>query len=245
MADKVVYFTGCFANYYEPGTGRSLVAVMEKNGIEVLVPEQKCCGMPMMANGNRRGAAENFLFNVQSLARAASAGYQIVTTCPSCNIMLRKDGLKFFDCTDARFVAGRVYDAGEYLFNLHLRGRLNRAFGPSSRVTPLPVFYHNPCHLQVQDILRQPIGLLKLVPGLLLVGVNRHSCGMGGSYGLKKAHFERSVKIAQKVWREVKDGPAEVVTTECGGCGLQIQAGTGARIRHPLTLLDQAYKGRL
>lgn len=250
MADKVVYFTGCFANYYAPETGQALVAVMEKNGFEVLVPEQKCCGMPMMANGNRQGAEKNFRFIVQSLAQAASPGYDIITTCPSCNMMLRKDGLPFFDGEDARFVSRRVYDAGEYLLNLHRQGRLNTDFGPlsiqkplqASIQKPLRVFYHNPCHLQVQNITREPLALLKLMPGLQITGVNTNCCGMGGSYGLKKVHFERSANIAQKVWQEVKAAQADVVATECGGCGLQIQAGTGMKIMHPMVLLNQAYK---
>ena len=51
MSNKVVYYTGCWANYYGPEIGQAFVEVMRENGFEVLVPEQKCCGMPMMAKG--------------------------------------------------------------------------------------------------------------------------------------------------------------------------------------------------
>src|SRR5574340_1451775 len=97
VADKLVYFSGCFANYYRPDTGKAFVAVMEKNGFEVIVPEQKCCGMPMLANSNPQGAKRNFDFNARSLARAAAPGYDVITTCPSCNMMLRKDGPALLD----------------------------------------------------------------------------------------------------------------------------------------------------
>ena len=56
MTEKIVYFSGCYANYYDPQIGKAFVEVMETNGIEVLVAEQKCCGMPMMSNGNTKGA---------------------------------------------------------------------------------------------------------------------------------------------------------------------------------------------
>ena len=237
MADKIVYFTGCFANYYSPEMGKALVAVLEKNGIEVIVPDQKCCGMPMMANGNLAGARDNYNYNVKSLKKAAFPDCDIITTCPSCNMMLRKEGLPFFDGEEARFVASHVYDAGEYLWRLHGEGRLNLDF----REMPMNIFYHNPCHLKVQNIIDAPMGLLNLIPGLTIVKANVNCCGMGGSYGMKRVNFARSVAIAGKIWEEAKASGADLAATECGGCGLQIEAGTGMEVVHPLELLSRAY----
>jgi glycerol-3-phosphate dehydrogenase subunit C len=59
---------------------------------------------------------------------------------------------------------------------------------------------------------------------------------------MKTQNFERSQEIASKVWNEVKAAKVDVVVTDCGGCGLQVQAGTGARIMHPLSVLNQSYK---
>ncbi len=237
MAKKIVYYPGCFSNYYDPEIGKALIAVMERNGIEVLIHEQACCGMPMMANSNVRGAAKKFKKVVTSLARDASPGYDIITTCPSCNLMLKKEGLLFFDSKEARFVSKHIYDATEYLLNLHRQGRLDTNFGH----IPLKVFYHNPCHLKVQNITEGPVTLIKMIPGLEVITVNTNCCGMGGSYGMKKANFDLSEKIAQKVWEDVKASGADTIITECGGCGLQIEAGTGMRAKHPIVLLNEAY----
>jgi Fe-S oxidoreductase len=237
VTDKVVYFHGCFSNYYVPDTAKALVLVMEKNGFEVIVPEQKCCGMPMMANTNLKGAKKNFDFVVKSLAEAAAPGYDILTTCPSCNMMLRREGLPFFESEEAKFVADRVFDAGEYLLGLHRGGRLNTDFGELR----LRIFYHNPCHLKVQN-LNAAVALMKLIPGIEVAGMNMNCCGMGGSYGMKKQNYERSAKIANKVWEEVKAAHVDAVVTDCGGCGLQVQAGTGAKIMHPMVVLNKAYQ---
>jgi len=59
---------------------------------------------------------------------------------------------------------------------------------------------------------------------------------------MKKQNYKRSVEIAQKVWEEAKQSGAEAVVTECGGCGLRIQEGTGLKILHPMVLLNKAYK---
>jgi len=236
VAEKVIYYAGCFANYYDPEVGKALIKILRRSGIEVILPEQKCCGMPMLANGNLKGARENIEYNLKSLTRAASPDHDILTTCPSCNLMLRKECLAFFESEEARFVSSHVYDAGEYLLRLHRQGRLNLDL----REMPLRVFYHNPCHLKVQNLTREPVELLKLIPALVVSGVNTSCCGMGGSYGMKKANYDLSVAIAEKVWREVKAASADLVVTECGGCKLQIESGTGAKVVHPLVLLDQA-----
>lgn len=237
MNNKVVYYHGCFANYYNPDAGKALVSILKRNDIDIIVPEQKCCGMPMMANGNPAGAKKNFDYNARMLAEAAAPGYDIITSCPSCNMMLKKEGLPFFDSADARFISERIYDASEYIYKLYLEGKLNTDFGE----IPLRVFYHNPCHLRVQNITDVPVALLKLIPGVEVVKVNTNCCGMGGSYGMKKQNHTRSVEIAQKLWNEIKAANVDAAVTECGGCGLQIVAGTGIRVIHPLVLLNDAY----
>ncbi len=238
MRNKVVYYTGCWANYYGPEIGRSFVEVMQANGFDVVVPEQKCCGMPMMANANLKGAQKNFQFNMKSLYAASSPGYDVITTCPSCNMMLRKEGRKFFESEEAKYLSEHLFDADEYLLRLYRDNKLNTNFGE----VLLKVFYHNPCHLKVQGLTREPLQLLGLIPGVEVMGTNYNCCGLSGSYGMKKQNYERSIEIAQKVWEEAKNSRADAVVTECGGCGLRIKDGTGLPIMHPMMLLSQSYR---
>ena len=239
MTEKVVYFSGCYANYYDPRIGEAFVEVMETNGIEVLPVEQKCCGMPMMSNGNIKGAKKNFNEIVQSLADLAASGLDIITTCPSCSLMLKKEGLPFFDSAEARFVSSRVLNAPEYLVRLLHQGRLDTMLGQ----TPLKVMYHNPCHLKVQGIRKEPVTLLELIPGIRVSKVVDSCCGMGGSYGMKAAHYDLSVKIARKLWEEIEDADVDAVATECGTCMLQIEARQDTKKAiHPIVLFNDAYK---
>ncbi len=240
MTEKVVYFSGCYANYYDPRIGEAFVEVMETNGIEVLLARQKCCGMPMMSNGSIKAAKKNFNEIVQSLSQMAAPGLDIVTTCPSCNFMLKKEGLPFFDSEEARFVSSRVLNAPEYLVRLFRQGRLDTRF----RATPLKVLYHNPCHLKVQGIRRETVALLELIPGIGVSKVVDSCCGMGGSYGMKAAHYDLSVRIARKLWGEIEDAEVDRVVTECGTCMLQIEARQDTKKAiHPIVLMNDAYKG--
>jgi Fe-S oxidoreductase len=238
VSKKIVYYSGCFANYYDPEVGKALVRVLEKNGFEVIVPEQKCCGMPMMANWNIKGAEKNARYNLESLVKAAADGLDIITTCPSCYFMLKKEYLNFFDSDKARFVSEHLHFIDDYLLALQRAGELDTSFGE----LPLKVVYKVPCHLKVQNIIKEPVELLKLIPGLSVIGVNATCCGMGGSYGMKKSNYDMGVELAARVWEEVREAQPDKAVTDCGGCKLQIEAGTGVQVLHPIVLLDRAYK---
>lgn len=240
MTENVVYFSGCYANYFDPRIGVAFVEVMETNGIEVLVAEQTCCGLPTMSNGDVRGARKTFNRLVRALAQAAAPDLDIVTTCPSCRFMLKKEGVSFFESDEARFVSSRIWDAPEYLVGLARRGRLDTRF----RRTPLRVLYHNPCHLKVQGIRRESVALLELIPGVSVTKVVDRCCGMGGSYGMKAAHYALSAKMARKLWEEIEQAEVDRVVTECGTCMLQIEARQKAKQAvHPVVLVNDAYKG--
>jgi glycerol-3-phosphate dehydrogenase subunit C len=234
---KIIYFIGCWGNYNAPDVGKALVRVMKRNQHEVIVPEQCCCGLPMMANANIWGAKRNFRRNVESLYRAAYPDGVVLTTCPSCNLMLRREGRIFFDSAEAQWISEHTLDVGVYLLQLHRQNRLAINF----QHLPLRIFYKNPCHQQLQGIVEEPLELLRLLPGLDMVGMSLECCGMGGSYGMKRSNYQRSQLIAQKILDDACHFEAEAGVTECGGCNMRIREGTGLPVYHPLELLDRAY----
>ena len=87
---KVAYFAGCTANYLFPEVARAAVEVLQKNGTEVYLPEQKCCGMPSLLEGDRETTLNFVGYNLQRLAEVVSEGFYIVCSCPTCGFMLRE-----------------------------------------------------------------------------------------------------------------------------------------------------------
>jgi len=86
---KIAYFAGCTANYLFPEVPKAVVEVFQHNGFEVYYPEQKCCGMPTLLEGDRKVTMESVRFNLEHLAEAVESGYDIVCSCPTCGFMLR------------------------------------------------------------------------------------------------------------------------------------------------------------
>src|SRR5690606_16232313 len=128
----VVYFHGCSANYYEPDVAARAVAVLEHNGLDVIVPRQGCCGLPMQGSGLFPAARAHARRLASLLAPYARAGHDIVATSTSCGLMLKREAREILgvEDEDLRVVGERLYDICEYLSLMHERGELRTDFAP-------------------------------------------------------------------------------------------------------------------
>ena len=234
---KVAYYSGCFANYYYPEVGDATMAVMNKNDVEVVVPSQVCCGLPMMAKGNIKDATANMQHNTASLGKLVSQGYAVIVTCSSCGLFLKRDMPHFLHTEEAKQVSDNLYHFSEYLLKLHDIGQMNTEFHRIEQT----IFFHTPCHLRAQQIGNPSVKLLQMIPGTVVKKVSEICCGMSGAYGYEKRNFTLSKDIATKLYQEMKENPVDRFVTDCGGCRLQIQAGTTTRVDHTAIVLREAY----
>ncbi|HEY42188.1 MAG TPA: hypothetical protein G4O18_10110 [Dehalococcoidia bacterium] len=234
---KAAIYTGCFANYYYPEVGQAAVEVLRRNGVQFIVPDQVCCGLPMIAKGNTKGAYKNLEYNARILSQAVADGYAVITTCSSCGLMIKRDYPLLLDNEQTRLVSENLYHITEYLLKLHEMGQLDTGFQSLHRT----VFYHTPCHLTAQQLGDVSVEMLKLVPGTIIEHIGRECCGMAGAYGYEKANYKLSREIAGKLYSEIEENPTDRIATDCGGCKLQIEAGTGRKAEHPIILLQESY----
>lgn len=233
---KVAYYVGCYSNYWEPEVARAVYAVLKRNGIEVVMPPQKCCGLPMVANKNLAGFLRNAEYNIASLSALVAEGYDVVTGCPSCALMIKQNYPAFCRNNLTGLVCQRTYYIDEYLLRLRSQGILGTDLAEMSQ----SVYYHVPCHLKVGGLLGDGLEVLRLIPGLKVIGVNSACCGMGGYHGYKKAYSQMAMDIGDRLFAEIRTAHADRVVTACAACRLQIEAGTGIKALHPIQLLDEA-----
>ena len=86
---KVAYFAGCTGRFFFPEVAIKVVELLQKNGISVYIPEQKCCGMPSMLEGDRKLTMNFAGFNIDELDAISKEGYDIICSCPTCGYMLK------------------------------------------------------------------------------------------------------------------------------------------------------------
>ena len=106
---RVALFYTCTVNYNEPETGRACVKVLEKNGIDVACPEQRCCGMPFLDGGDIDAARRNARANVDSLHALVKQSCDVVVPGPTCSYMLKQEYPHLLNNAAAREVAAHTF----------------------------------------------------------------------------------------------------------------------------------------
>ena len=235
---KVAYFVGCYANYNAPEVGDAFVKVMKYNNIEVVTPKQKCCGIPMLTNGQMKQALKNAMFNVESLLDYTRRGYDVVVTCTSCTLALKKEYISFLKSEGAEELSKHVYDANEYLRVLKSEGRLNMNLAKMEEKAG----YFAPCHMKAQGIGSPAMDILELIPDYEIQDVAAGCCGQCGTFGFKKEKFETSMAIGDKMAQSIHDVEADYTVTECGMCKNQLDQLTTRTVKHPIQVMAEAYE---
>ena len=235
--NKVAFFHSCFVNYYSVNQGIAAVEVLEKNGFEVLVPEQICCGMPFLDGGEVEKAISNMKSNVRTFSEFITAGIPIVSIGPTCTYVLKNEFAYFTQDPAAGKMSESTKDLCEFLMELKGKGQLNTDFVMTPAKT---ISYQIPCHLRAQNMGYKSMDLLRTIPNVRVKLVEQCSA-MDGTWGMKKQFYELSLKMAGKLFREIKESPAEIVCTDCPLSAIQIEQGTKNVPVHPIEILHHAY----
>ncbi len=238
---RVALFASCLVNYQATPVGQAAVQVLEKNGVEVVVPEQRCCGMPSFDVGDTEAIVQAAKANLRLLTPWLERGYDVVSPVPSCSLMLKREYPYLLPGGEASQLAERTFDICEYLMRLKRAGTLATDFVRK----PGRVAYQIPCHLRDQNIGFKSKELMEAA-GAEVRMVERCS-GHDGTWGAKVEYFDLSMKVAQKAVRELEDAPADVIASDCPLSALQLdQAGMAPdthapRVVHPIQIVRDAY----
>ena len=232
---KVALMVTCINDALFPDTGRAVVTLLRRLGVEVDFPEaQTCCGQPMVNTGYLDEAVPP----LRSFVEAFEGYDAIVTPSGSCAGSARhQHGIVAQRSGDPTLIAAvertapRTYELSEFLVDVLGVTDVGASF-------PHRVTYHPTCHsLRMLGVGDRPTRLLQAVRGLELVELPRadECCGFGGTFAVKNAEVS-SAMLADKV-RAVLDTGAEVVCASDNSCLMQIGGAlsrqqTGVRAVH-------------
>jgi len=230
---KIAYFYGCYTNTNEVDVGKATVQVLEANGFEVILPPQRCCGIPMLGNGDFKAARKMGLYNVPSLLHAIHSGSDIVFSSTSCGYMMKYEYRRLLSIPKAGEVSQHLYDLFEFLRNL----KESNGFNTNFKELPLKIGYFAPCHLRALGIGLPTLEILRLIPGIKIENIEADCCGMGGTFGFKKEKYEISQEIGKDLVEAIDRLKPEIILSDCEGCRMQIRHLTGLKVLHPIQIL--------
>lgn len=239
--ERVLFFSGCLADFVFPEMCRDTMESLEQLGYAVSFPqEQLCCGIPARYSGEMGIARDMARLNTEILLKE-QADY-VVTICPTCTMSLKHDFPQLLvgepeHHARARELAAKVFNFSE-LAARKIADHERREQGET-------VTYHDACHLKRgSGVFAEPRAVLERIAGhpvREMEGSDR-CCGFGGSYAFK--HTEISYEILKQKMEAIEASGVNTVAVDCPGCKMQIEGGldgSGSRVRveHSATLVAE------
>ncbi|MEP9362641.1 (Fe-S)-binding protein [Nocardioides sp. CN2-186] len=237
---RVALMVTCINDALYPDTGKAVVTLLRRLGVDVEFPAgQTCCAQPMVNTGYLDEAVpvvRNFV--------DAFAGYDAVVapsgSCAGCarhqhSIVARRSGDASLQVAVAE-TSPKVYELSEFLVDV-------LGVTDVGAYYPHTVTYHPTCHsLRMLGVGDRPRRLLEAVRGLTLLDLPDadQCCGFGGTFAVKNA--DTSVAMGTDKVRHVRDTGAEVLVAGDNSClthvgGLMMREQAGVRTVHLAEIL--------
>ncbi|MDA0194419.1 MAG: FAD-binding protein [Bacteroidetes bacterium] len=227
---KVVLFADTYINFHEPEVGISAYELLRSCGYEVILANVGCCQRPKISHGFLRDAKKEGTKTALGLKPYLDEGLKVVVCEPSCASGLNDD---LPDLIEDKELADQLKDSvmmiDVFLANEVISGNINVAF--TSTVGDVAV--HGHCHQKalygtssMKAIYDKTANKSEEIPS--------GCCGMAGSFGYEKEHYELSKKIGESVlFPAVEKYRHDKTIVACGfSCRHQIEHFTGVKAKH-------------
>lgn len=236
---KVVLFHDTFMNFSEPDIGKAAVRVLEAAGFQVIIPDKRCCGRPLISEGMLDKAIENANYNIEKLHAYTNKGIPIVGCEPSCTSALTDDYVELINTEAARQVAQSTYSLEEFLIQTYNKGELPLTYKDNNIQE---ILLHGHCHQRALVGIQPVMQMLELPDNYNVEVIDSSCCGMAGSFGYEKTHYDVSMNIGElRLFPAIRERTGDFTLTASGfSCRHQIQHGTGILPKHPIEVLNEA-----
>jgi len=234
QAPGVVLFNDTFTNYNHPEIGVAAASFLDAAGHTPYLVPHGCCGRPLISQGLLDEARVAAHALTDALHDTAARGDRILFLEPSCLSAVREDapGLLRGDAQRrARVVATACRLFEDYVEEEWRHGRINVAL----RQGPSTVLLHGHCHQKAMGLMPSARALAARVPSCTVVDLDAGCCGMAGSFGYAKEHYEVSRQIGErKLLPAARAMAADAVLLAAGtSCREQVKHFTGVTALHP------------
>ncbi len=240
---RVALLIGCAQQVLDPAIHAAAIRVLNRNGIEVVVPQkQGCCGALAWHVGHGDVAMQQAENNLSAFPKDVDA---ILSTAAGCGSAMHEYPLllaKSKHATESKEFAAKTKDILTYLNSIGIET-------PPPLARPLRVAYHDACHLaHAQRETQAPRRLLATIRGLTQVPIADSDlcCGSAGTYNMDQP--ETANQLGERKAKTILDTQCDFVALANIGCEIQIvnhlqKLGSDRPVLHVVQILDAAYSG--
>jgi hypothetical protein len=233
-----------FTDTLDAPVGIKAVELLERLGYEVSIPDHVASGRPQISKGLLREARGLAIENVRRLDPIITDEAPLLGIEPSAILGFRDEVPDLVPrdmIPAARRLAGRALLIDEFLAREAAAGRIGpEAFTDERRTIRL----HGHCHQKALASIQPTVTALSLPRNYAVEPIPSGCCGMAGSFGYEREHFDVSMRIGELVlFPAVRAAAADVVIAAPGtSCRHQIKDGTGRTALHPVEILHAALR---
>lgn len=239
---KVYLFCDEFTNYNDTEIGIKAIQLLEKLGYEVVIPRHIESGRTWLSKGLLRKAKEIVNKNISLLHSLITAETPLIGIEPSAILTFRDEYIDL--ATDEQLEAARqlskhVFTFEEFIAREIEKGAIRKEqFTTEKKVIQL----HGHCQQKALSSVTHSAKMMSLPENYSVQTIPSGCCGMAGSFGFEKEHYELSMKIGELVlFPTVRRQPGDVIIAAPGtSCRHQVKDGTGRHALHPVEVLYEA-----
>ncbi|WP_064197719.1 MULTISPECIES: FAD-binding and (Fe-S)-binding domain-containing protein [Emticicia] len=239
---KVYLFCDEFTNFNDVEIGKKALDLLNKLGYEVIIPDHVDSGRAYLSKGLLKDAQKLANQNVALLKDVVTEETPIIGIEPSAILTFRDEYPDLVEANlveSAKKLAKNALMIDEFIAREIDAKRITaESFTSEKRLIKL----HGHCQQKAVASLTPTKKILSLPKNYEVHLIPSGCCGMAGSFGYEKEHYDLSMKIGELVlFPTVRKQPEEVMIAAPGtSCRHQIHDGTGRKALHPVEILWQA-----
>lgn len=241
---KVYLFCDEFTNYNDTEIGIKAILLLEKLGYEVEIPNHEESGRAWLSKGLLREAKKIAQKNIELLSSIINEQTPLIGVEPSAILTFRDEYVDLADDNQlqtAKELSSNVYMIEEFITKEIAKGNITKEqFTTEKRLIKL----HGHCQQKAWGALGASEHALSLPENYTIETIPSGCCGMAGSFGYEKEHYDISMQIGELVLLPtVRKQPEDVIIAAPGtSCRHQIKDGTKRKAKHPVEILYEALK---
>ncbi len=247
-AKTVNLFSDEFTEFNDTEIGIKSVILLISLGYRVRIPVHGESARTFISKGLLRSAQKKAMKNVERLKDQVSDTTPLIGIEPSAILSFRDEYPELVGkgelAGEALKIAENTFLIDEFLAREMEKGRISQERFTSR---PLKIRLHGHCQQKAVASTEPSKKMLSFPENYDVAEIPSGCCGMAGSFGYEKEHYELSMKIGELVlFPAVRETPDDVVIAAPGtSCRHQIHDGTGRKAFHPVEILYAALKERV
>ncbi|SEB80367.1 hypothetical protein SAMN04489761_1817 [Tenacibaculum sp. MAR_2009_124] len=240
-SEKVVYlFNDEFTNYYDTEIGKDAVFVLEKLGYQIKISNHEESGRSYISKGFLKEAKVIANKNVSIFKDLITENAPLIGIEPSAILTFRDEYIRLADDKEsAQRIANNTFTIEEFLANEYEKNHIEVSLF-TNETKDLKI--HGHCHQKALSSTYSSFKVLNIPKNFKVTIMNTGCCGMAGSFGYEKEHYQVSMQVGEDtLFPKVRNCDKDTEIVAAGtSCRHQIYDGTYRIAKHPISILKEA-----